>query len=183
MSVLTLNKVSSSVRGGRSTLYKGCSNRAVSRETPWTGTVRTPLASPMSALCSSAFDAAGLVRLTASALSPVIVIFSREWDVRLELGSLLKSCRILSVCLLGQPASAADMARCFPQPCASPPGWWAHWQPPSPLSAPDARFSSFGSRSIMMCMVHATRNTVSISTLNLRNRIIFSRLSRHGGSL
>ena len=127
MSVLTLNKVSSSVRGGRSTLYKGCSNRVDSLEPPWACTVRPPLASPMSGLWSSAFPAAdGLVRLTVSALSPAAaaaVIFSREWDVRLELGSLLKSCRILSVCLLGQPASAAERVRCcFPPPALRLPG-------------------------------------------------------------
>lgn len=84
----------------------------------------------------------------------------------MELGSLLKSWRIRRVCLLGQP--------CFPQLWGSSLGLWEQEQPLLLC------LSSFGSKSIMMCIEHAIRNTMRIKTRNLRRRIIFmvSLLSR-----
>lgn len=80
-------------------------------------------------------------------------------EERLEAGSALKSCRIRSVCLLGQRGAARGGAAGGGQ------------EQPGRPSAP--RRSRRGSRSIMMCMVQATRNTMRISTRNLRTRSIF----------
>lgn len=161
ISVLTLNKVSSSVNGGNGLVYKGCSNSAESLE-PLTAAffkaesrVASLLSSPVS--CSNLFKA--------SALSPTI-IFSSEWEDRLELGSLLKSWSIRSVCLLGQPDSDPGLARCLAQFCGSTLGVCEHEHALLLL------LSSFGNKSIIMCMEQAIRNTIKIKTRNFLKMII-----------
>lgn len=91
---------------------------------------------------------------------------SRECEETFELGSLLKSWRIRRLCLLGQ--------LCLPQLFGSSLGVWEQEQPLLLC------LSSFGNKSIMMCIEHAIRNTMRIKTRNLRRRIIFmvSLLSR-----
>ncbi len=154
--------MSSSVKGGNGLVYKGCSNSAESLE-PLTAAFFKPesraaclFSSPV--ICSNLFKA--------SDLSPA-VIFSSEWEDRFEFGSLLKSWSILSVCLLGQPDSDPGLARCLAQFCGSSLGVWEHEH------ALLLRLSSFGNKSIIMCIEQAIRNTIRIKTRNFLKRIIF----------
>lgn len=164
ISVLTLKSVSSSVKAGNGLIYKGCWNRAESFE-PLTAALLKAASRVACRFTSPVFNCSILFK--ASDFSP-IVIFSSEWEDRFEFGSLLKSWSILSVCLLGQPDSDPGLARCFAQFCGSSLGAWEHEQAPLP------RLSSFGSKSIIMCIEQAIRNTIRIKTRNFRKRIIFT---------
>lgn len=162
ISVLTLNKVSSSVKAGNGLVYKGCSNSAESLEPLTTAFFRVE--SRVACLFSSPVNCSNLFK--ASDLSPT-VIFSSEWEDRFEFGSLLKSWSILSVCLLGQPDSDPGLARCLAQFCGSSLGVCEHEH------ALLLRLSSFGNKSIIMCIEQAIRNTIRIKTRNFLKRIIF----------
>lgn len=165
ISVLTLNSVSSSVRGGNGLMYKGCWNRAKSFEPLTAAACLRKLESRVARLSSPVFSRSILSKV--SDFFPA-VIFSSEWEDRFELGSLLKSWSILSVCLLGQPDSDPGLARCFAQFCGSSLGAWEHKQALLP------RLSSFGSKSIIMCIEQAIRNTIKTKTRNFLKRIIFN---------
>lgn len=158
MSVLTLKSVSSSVRGGKARLYKGWSKRADNLD-PFTGMFLVTAASWINCLFFSPRWPWCSVRLSAWVLSPGTATLSREWEEMFELGSLLKSWRIRRVCLLGR--------LCLPQLWGSSSGVCEQEQPLLPC------LSSFGNKSIIMCIEHAMRKTMRIKKRNLRRRIIF----------
>lgn len=129
MSLLTLNRTSSSVSGGMVPLYSGCANSlarsALSPLGPGGGAGRRCPGSRSSGRCagSRGRGAPGCrPRGACSAGSAAGGSFSNEWDVRLEAGSELKSWRMRSVCLLGQPASPAAEAAAGGSP-GRPRGW------------------------------------------------------------
>ena len=158
MSVLTLKSVSSSVRGGKALLYKGWSKRADNLDPP-TGMLLVTAASWIKCLFFSPRWPWCSVPLSTWVLSPGTATLSREWEEMFELGSLLKSWRIRRVCLLGR--------LCLPQLRGSSSGVCEQEQPLLPC------LSSFGNKSIIMCIEHAMRKTMRIKKRNLRRRIIF----------